>query len=70
MSVRPQADVRVDVQQVHPTLQDRADSEESENGSDNEIQDAPAAAAKPRTPSPTVQVPVKKPGVKRIPAKK
>jgi Protein of unknown function (DUF2738) len=66
ISVRPQADVRVDIQQVQAK-----ESDESEDGSDNEIQDAPAqAVAKPRTPSPVVQVPAKKPGIKRIPAKK
>jgi len=66
ISVRPQADVRVDIQQVQAK-----ESDESEDGSDNEIQDAPAqAVAKPRTPSPVVQVPAKKPGIKRNPAKK
>jgi hypothetical protein len=71
ISARPQADVRVDIQQAQPRgAQEHAESEESEDASDNEIQDAPAAAAKPRTPSPVVQVPAKKPGIKRIPAKK
>ena len=69
ITMRPQADVRVDVQ-PRAAAENSAHSDESEDGSDNEIQDAPAVAPKPRSPSPPVNVPVKKPGVKRIAAKK
>jgi len=72
-AIRPQADTRVVVQQVMVQEANTAggDDDNDENeGSDNDIQDAPQPAAKPRTPSPVLQVPVKKVGVKRVPAKK
>lgn len=72
-AIRPQADVKVDMQQqvqhqaqVQPS---QVQEDESDEESDSDIHDTPAAVVKPRTPSPTVNVPAKKVGVKRIPPK-
>ena len=65
-AIRPQADARVDMpaQRQQPS----AENESSDEESDDDIQE-PAAAVKPPTP-PFVEVPAKKVGVKRVPAKK
>jgi hypothetical protein len=72
-AIRPHAETQVVVAGAAP-IQIGRDSESESEESGDEIQDAPAVdanvAAKPRSPSPVVQVPAKKPGVKRIPAKK
>lgn len=67
-AIRPQADTRVVVGTA--PIQIGAVSESESEESSDDIQDAPVVESKVRSPSPVPQVPLKKPGVKRIPAKK
>ena len=67
--VRPRADTLVEVD-TRPVQGAAAVADDESEGSDNDIAEPEVAPTKPRSPSPTLQVPAKKPGVKRVPAKK